>query len=165
MAKSRKGVPESSSPIIPRLFCPDPDDAADFYMQALGAADLGRRPGPDGRTAHALLDLNGGMIMVEAEWPGVPSRAPGRDGSSPVVIFAYVTDVDATVERAKIGGARVLVAATNQFWGDRTAWIIDPFGHVWTVATRVEDTTEQERQERWSQIVSRQKSPDDAGPG
>lgn len=158
MAGSRKGIPENSSPIIPRLFCSDPDAAVDFYMQALGAEDLGRRPGPNGRTAHALLLLSGGMIMVEAEWPGVPSCAPNPDGSSPVVIFAYVADVDATVTRASTRGARVLVAAANQFWGDRTAWIVDPFGHVWTIASRIEETTEDQRQERWSQIVSQQKS-------
>lgn len=157
MAASRKGVPENSSPVIPRLFCSDPDAAADFYIQALGAEDLGRRPGPNGRATHALLLLSGGMIMVEAEWPGVPSRAPGPDGGSPVVIFAYVADVDATVAQASAGGARVLVETANQFWGDRTAWIVDPFGHVWTIASRVEDTTEDQRQERWSQIVSQQK--------
>jgi PhnB protein len=95
--------------------------------------------------------------MVEAEWPGVPSRAPSPDGSSPVVIFAYVADVDATVARANARGARILVEAANQFWGDRTAWIVDPFGHAWTIASRVEDTTEDQRQERWSQIVSQQK--------
>jgi PhnB protein len=96
------------------------------------------------------------MFMVDAEWPSLPSRAPNADGSSPVVIFVYVPDVDAAVERATSSGARVLVPATNQFWGDRTAWIIDPAGHVWTVATRLEDTTEDERQQRWSQIVAQQ---------
>lgn len=157
MTASRKGIPENSSPVIPRLFCSEPDAAVEFYVQALGAEELGRRPGPDGRTAHALLLLSGGMIMVEAEWPGVPSRAPSPDGSSPVVIFAYVADVDATVARANARGARILVEAANQFWGDRTAWIVDPFGHAWTIASRVEDTTEDQRQERWSQIVSQQK--------
>lgn len=157
MTASRKGIPENSSPVIPRLFCSEPDAAVEFYVQALGAEELGRRPGPDGRTAHALLLLTGGMIMVEAEWPGVPSRAPSPDGSSPVVIFAYVADVDATVARANARGARILVEAANQFWGDRTAWIVDPFGHAWTIASRVEDTTEDQRQERWSQIVSQQK--------
>lgn len=156
MPAVRKGVPEGSSPVIPRLFCKDPDAAVDFYVDALGATELGRRPGPDGRTAHALLTLSGGMIMVDAEWPAVPTRPPGPDGSSPVVIFAYVADVDATVARASVRGARVLLEAANQFWGDRTAWIVDPAGHVWTIASRVEDTTEAQREDRWSEIVSRQ---------
>ncbi|HEX6251840.1 MAG TPA: VOC family protein [Gemmatimonadaceae bacterium] len=151
-----KGVPEGSSPVIPRLICRDPDAAADFYVSALGARDLGRRPGPDGRTVHALLTLSGGMIMVDAEWPAGHTRAPDRDDSSPVAIFAYVEDVDATVARAASYGARVLIEAANQFWGDRTAWIVDPAGHVWTLASRTEDTTEDQRQERWSGIVKEQ---------
>jgi PhnB protein len=65
-----------------------------------------------------------------------------------VVLYVYVEDVDETVERAVASGARILMPATNQFWGDRTAWIIDPSGHVWTVATRIEETTEGERKER-----------------
>jgi PhnB protein len=155
MPQSHKGVPQSSSPVIPRLFCENPDEAVDFYVSALGATEMGRRPGPDGRTAHALLMLSGGMIMVDAPWSGVPTRPPNSDGSSPVVIFAYVEDVDATVARATSQGARVLVELANQFWGDRTAWIRDPAGHVWTLASRVEDTTEDQRQERWSQIVTK----------
>ena len=90
------------------------------------------------------------MLMIESEWPTLPSRAPARDGSSPVVIFVYVADVDRTVARAVGHGAQVLVPAQNQFWGDRIAWIMDPSGHVWTVATRIEETTAQERADRWS---------------
>lgn len=157
MASSSKGVPENSSPVIPRLFCADPDRAVDYYVEVLGAEDIGRRPGPDGHTSHALLLLSGGMIMVEAEWPGVPSRAPSPDGRSSVVVFAYVSDVDAIVTRARARGARILLEPADQFWGDRTAWIADPFGHVWTIASRVEETTEGQRQERWSNIVSKQK--------
>jgi len=70
------------------------------------------------------------MIMIEAEWPEVSSRAPAPDGSSPVVIFVYVEDVDQVVERAVARGAKVLSPAANQFWGDRTAWVMDPAGHV-----------------------------------
>ncbi len=111
---------------------------------------INRHPGPDGKTVHALLTLGPAMIMIEAEWPEVSSRAPAPDGSSPVVIFVYVEDVDQVVERAVARGAKVLSPAANQFWGDRTAWVMDPAGHVWTIATRVEDTTEAQRRERWS---------------
>lgn len=156
MPQARKGVPENSSPIIPRLFCDNPDEAVEFYLTALGATEIGRRPGPDGRTVHALLTLSGGMIMVDAPWPGVPTKPPGPDGSSPVVVFAYVADVDATFARAASHGARVLIEPTDQFWGDRTAHIVDPAGHVWTLASRVEETTEEQRNERWSQIASDQ---------
>lgn len=90
--------------------------------------------------------------MIEAEWPKLPSRAPTPDGSSPVVIFVYVPDVDETVERATGCGAKVLVPLQNQFWGDRIAWLMDPAGHVWTVATRIEETTAEERTARWEKI-------------
>jgi PhnB protein len=66
------------------------------------------------------------------------------------VIFVYVEDVDKTVERAVNGGAKVLVPVENQFWGDRIGWVMDPSGHVWTIATRIEETTEAERKDRWS---------------
>jgi PhnB protein len=92
--------------------------------------------------------------MIEGEWPSLPSRAPTSDGSSPVVIFVYVADVDKTVERAVAGGAKVLVELQDQFWGDRIGWVMDPAGHVWTIATRIEETTEEERRNRWSRISS-----------
>jgi len=156
MAAKVKGIPDNSSVVIPRLVCRDPASAIDFCASTFDAVELGRRPGPDGTVAHALMTIGPAMIMIEAEWPTLASRAPTPDGSSPVVIFVYVEDVDQTVERAVGRGAQVLVPAQNQFWGDRIAWIMDPSGHVWTVASRVEETTEQERQDRWSSVLSDQ---------
>ena len=100
------------------------------------------------------MTIGPAMIMIEGEWPGLASRAPNPDGSSPVVIYVYVEDVDKTVERAVAGGAKVLRPVENQFWGDRIAWIMDPSGHVWTIATRIEETSEEQREERWSTILS-----------
>jgi PhnB protein len=100
------------------------------------------------------MTIGPAMLMIEAEWPGLPSRAPQLDGSSPVVIYVYVEDVDKTVERAVAGGAKVLFPVANQFWGDRIGWIMDRSGHVWTIATRFEETSEDQRQERWSDIQS-----------
>jgi PhnB protein len=154
-----RAVPSDSSVVIPRLFCRDPAAAIDFCVQAFGAVDLGRREGPDGRIAHALLRIGPGMLMIEAEWPTLTSRAPVADGSSPVVIFVYVPDVDQAVERAVALGATVLIPVQNQFWGDRVAWIMDPSGHVWTVATRIEETSEDQRHERWAAIVAAQRYP------
>jgi PhnB protein len=99
------------------------------------------------------------MIMIEGEWPAVANRAPQQDGSSPVVLYVYVEDVDRTVERAVAVGAKVLVPIADQFWGDRTAWVMDPSGHVWTIATRVEETTEEERQARLSRSVAASTKP------
>ena len=96
--------------------------------------------------------IGSAMIMIEAEWPSLSTRAPALDGSSPVVLYVYVEDVDKTVERAIAAGATVLSPVENQFWGDRIGWIMDPSGHVWSIATRVEDTSEAQRRERWSKL-------------
>jgi PhnB protein len=128
----------------------------EFCASTFGAVERVRRPGPDGSVAHALMTIGPAMVMIESEWPTLPSRAPPPDGSSPVVLFVYVEDVDQTVKRAVAGGAKVLIPVQDQFWGDRTGWIIDPSGHVWTIATRIEETTEQERKNRWSSIQTKQ---------
>jgi len=142
-------LPRNTSVIIPRLVCREPAAEIDFCAQAFEAVELNRRPGPDGSVAHALLTIGPDMVMIEGEWPTLPSRAPTPDGTSPVVIFLYVPDVDRVVERAVTCGARVLVPLQNQFWGDRIAWLLDPAGHGWTVAQRIEETTAQQRSERW----------------
>jgi PhnB protein len=154
MTTEYKGVPAGAPAIIPRLFCRDVDAQVDFCRDTFGAVEGLRRPGPDGRTAHAMLLFGLSMLMVEAESPALPSRAPQPDGSSPVVIYVYVEDVDATVERALARGATLVRPIETQFWGDRIGWVLDPSGHVWTIATRVEDTTEDQRKQRWSSIQS-----------
>jgi PhnB protein len=74
------------------------------------------------------------------------------------VIFVYVEDVDQAIDRAVTAGAKILIPIQNQFWGDRIGWIMDPAGHVWTVATRIEETTADERNQRWEQIRTSEKS-------
>jgi PhnB protein len=154
MANKIKGIPDNSSRVIPRLVCTDGAAEIDFCVKTFDAVELNRRRGPDGMMAHALLTIGPEMIMIEGEWPTLPNRAPKPDGSSPVMIFVYVENVDKTVERATANGAQVLSAPQDQFWGDRSASIMDPAGHVWTVATRIEDTTAQERTDRWSAILN-----------
>lgn len=158
MTGKRSRLPENSSLVMPRLVCRDAAAEMDFCVRTFDAEELNRRPGPDGGVAHGLLTVSGEMIMVEREWPTLPSRAPAPDGSSPVVIFLYVPDVDATVDRAVANGARVLVPLQDQFWGDRIAWLVDPAGHVWTVASRIEDTTAGERTARWNAIMGERRS-------
>jgi len=154
MTDKVKGIPEGASVIIPRLVCRDPAAAIDFCIGAFEAVERVRRPDPDGGVAHAMLTIGPAMLMIEREWPTLSSRAPDADGSSPVVIFVYVGDVDQTVSRAVALGAKLLIPAKDQFWGDRTAWIQDPSGHVWTVASRIEETTEAERTDRWSRLLT-----------
>jgi PhnB protein len=148
-----KPKPEAVPVVMPMLVCSDAGAEIDFCKTTFGALELVRRPGPDGTVAHAALTIGGAMIMIEGEWPTVASRAPQPDGSSPVVIYVYVEDVDKVIERAVAAGAKVLLPVKDQFWGDRTGRILDPSGHVWTISTRVEETSSEERQERWSGIV------------
>jgi PhnB protein len=153
VANKVKGIPDNSSRVIPRLVCTDGAAEIDFCVNTFDAVELNRRPGLDGMMAHALLTIGPEMIMIEGEWPTLPNRAPKPDGSTPVMIFVYVGDVDKTVERATANGAQILSEPQDQFWGDRSASIMDPAGHVWTVASRIEDATPQERTDRWSEIL------------
>jgi PhnB protein len=156
MSYESKGIPENSSVVMPRLYCHDVRAEMEFCKIVLGAVELNCRPGPDGTAAHALMTIGPAMIMIEAQWPGFASRPPVPDGSSPVVIFVYVENVDSAVERAVTAGAKILVEAKDQFWGDRTDWVMDPAGHVWTIASQIEETTGQERADRWSAILEEQ---------
>lgn len=159
MVSQVKPIPEGTSVVIPRLVCRDPVVEIDFITHTFGAEERVRRPGPDGTVAHALLTIGPAMIMIEGEWPTIANRAPQPDGSSPVVLFVYVEDVDKTVERAVAVGAKILIPIADQFWGDRTAWVMDPSGHVWTIATRIQETTEDERQARLSRILAASAEP------
>ena len=154
MAAEYKGVPDGASAIIPRLYCQDVEAEIDFCCKALGSVEGVRRPGPNGRAQHAMLLFGPAMLMIEGENPEVPTRPPNLDGSSPVVIYLYVEDVDGTVERALKEGGKLVVPVATHFWGDRLGWVQDPAGHMWTIATRVEETTEDQRSERWSKILS-----------
>ena len=145
-------IPQTSPRVIPMLVCRDVEREVGFCQRVLAANVVVRRPGPDGRTVHAALALGDARIVLQAEFPPLASRAPQPDGTSPVVVLVYVEDVDRAVEEAVELGGIVLVAAENQFWGDRTARVMDPSGHVWTVASRIEDTTEDQRRDRWDDI-------------
>ena len=146
-----KSIPEGVQAVFPMLVCHSPEAEMSFCAAAFGAVEQVRRPGPDGSPIHIAMRINDAFLVVQSEFPDVvASRAPTADGSSPVVIFVYVADVDQAVERAAAMGATILIPAQDQFWGDRTARLLDPSGHVWVVASRIEETTEEQRSKRWS---------------
>jgi len=148
-----KPIPEGVQAVFPMLVCQSPEAEMNFCAAAFEAVEQVRRPGPDGSPIHIAMRINEAFLVVQSEFPDMAaSRAPSPDGSSPVVIFVYVADVDQAVERGLAMGAIILSPAQNQFWGDRTARIMDPSGHVWTVASRIEETTEEQRAKRWSDI-------------
>jgi PhnB protein len=129
----------SDSPrmLIPMLVCRDGASEIEFCEAAYGAEELSRRTAPDGTVVHATLKIAGFLLMVHGEIPHLGSRAPDADGTTSVVIYIYVENVDTVIERAVAAGARILIPAADQFWGDRVGRVIDPSGHVWNVAARV----------------------------
>lgn len=147
-----KSIPDTSPRVIPMLVCRDPEAEIAFCERVLNAEVGVRRPGPDGHTIHAAMALGEARVIIQAEFPQLASRGPQTDGSSPVVIFVYVEDVDRAVEMALAAGGSVLIPAQDQFWGDRSARVMDPSGHVWTIASRIEETSEDQRRQRWEDI-------------
>ncbi len=119
------------------LVCKDAGAELDFCVQAFGAVELSRRTAEDGSVIHATLMIHQSMIMLHNENPHLISRAPQPDGSSSVVTYLYDENVDEIMNRAVALGARVLMPAEDQFWGDRVGRIIDPAGHVWNIAARI----------------------------
>lgn len=119
------------------LVCADAAAEIEFCRRAFDAVELSRRTAPNGTVVHGLLKVEGALVMVHDVTATLASRAPGSDASSPVVIYLYVVAVDAVVARAVAAGARVILPAQDQSWGDRVARIADPAGHVWNIAARV----------------------------
>jgi PhnB protein len=124
--------------LIPMLICLDAASEIEFCRDAFGAEELSRRSGEDGTVVQATLRVGSTLFMVHGEYPHLESRAPKRDGSSPVVIYLYIDNVDVVMSRAVQAGAVVLLPATNQPWGDRVGRIMDRAGHVWNVAMHLE---------------------------
>jgi PhnB protein len=131
----------SQTLLISMLICSDAASEIEFCRLAFDAQVLSRRSEKDGTVVHATLQVGSTMFMVHGEYPHLESRAPKLDGSSSVVIYIYVDDVDAVIDRAIGAGAVVLLPATNQAWGERVGRIMDAAGHVWNVAAHLEGTT------------------------
>lgn len=121
--------------IFPMLVCRDAAAEIVFCKEAFGAAEVSRRTDENGTVLHAALKVGPAMFMVHGEVPLFASRAPLSDGSSPVVMYLYVPDVDNVMKRAIAAGARLVLPAEDASWGSRVGRIVDPQGHVWNVAT------------------------------
>src|SRR5215218_6040713 len=132
-------IPHGMGGPIPSLSLDGAAAAIDFYERAFGADVLGRMDAPDGKVAHALLQIGDSYVMLADAFPQSSCRPPSELGATSVSIFLYVDDVDAVVDRAVSGGATVTLPVDDMFWGERWGKITDPFGHEWEVATHVED--------------------------
>jgi PhnB protein len=146
-----KPIPEGYEGATPYLSIRGAAKAIDFYKQAFGAIELMRMDQPDGRVAHAEIAIGKARIMIADEFPEIGFRSPETIGGSPVIIHLYVEDVDSVVERAKQAGATVTRPPNDEFYGDRLAQLTDPFGHVWSFATHIEDVSPDEMQRRAEQ--------------
>jgi len=138
-----KPIPEGYHAITPYLIVDSAARAIDFYKRVFGATEIMRMP-EGNRIAHAELKIGDSHIMLADENPKMGYRGPKAVGGTPVSIMVYVNNVDATVPRAVAEGAKIMQPIKDQFYGDRSATIHDPFGHVWTVATHIKDVTPEE---------------------
>lgn len=143
-----KPMPEGKPALSPYLVVQDAARAIDFYTRALGAKELFRLEEPSGKVGHAELEVRGCVFMLADEYPDFGALSPSSVGGTPVSLHLYVDDVDAVVARATEAGAVVLRPLQDQFHGDRTAMIADPFGHKWHLATKKEDVSPEEMQRR-----------------
>jgi PhnB protein len=134
-------------PLIAHLCVADAAAAIDFYVRALGAEELVRLPGPDGRLLHAALNINGAMVMLNDEYPEMGGFGPAHYGGTGVTLTLNVADADAAASRALAAGAREIMPVAEQFWGDRYGLVEDPFGHRWAFATTVRQVSFEELQQ------------------
>ena len=143
-----KAVPPGHHTATPYLTISDGVRALDFYKQAFGATEVYKLIMPDGRLGHAEIRLGDSIIMLADEFPEYGGRSPRTLGGSPVSVHLYVEDVDAFVKRAVAAGAKETKPVKDQFYGDRSGQLEDPFGHLWWVATHKEDVSPPEMQKR-----------------
>jgi PhnB protein len=161
MAKAKHAVPDGHHTVTPQLTLDNAARAIEWYKKGLGAEEVTRATGPDGKVLHAEIRIGDSRIMLNDQMAG--SKGPKAFGGSPASLWLYVEDCDALFNRATAAGAQVfggpMGQLQDQFWGDRTGTVTDPHGYTWTIATHKEDLTPQEmerRQAEWMKSFSPQ---------
>jgi PhnB protein len=137
-------IPDGYHGVTPYLAVKGAADAIEFYKKAFGAVELMRMPGPDGRLGHAEIKIGGAAVMLADEHPEMGHLGPKSRGGATASFLIYVEDVDAQFAQAVAAGGKVLRPLKDQFYGDRSGTLEDPFGHVWTIATHKEDLSPEE---------------------
>jgi PhnB protein len=148
-----KPIPDGYPQVTPYLIVDGGEAAIDFYTKVFGATERMRMPSPGGRIGHAELELGEGLIMLADEHPEMEIRGPKSIGGTPVTISVYVEDVDSVVDAAAEAGATITRPVENQFYGDRNGQLEDPFGHRWSIATRVEEVPPEEMEKRAAEAM------------
>jgi len=146
MAKKAQAIPKGHHSVTPSLIVAGAAKAIDFYKKAFGAEELMRFAGPDGSIMHAELRIGDSIIMLGDEMPDQGVKGPKSIGGSPVSFFMYGENVDAAWKKAVDAGAKPIMPLADQFWGDRTGCLEDPFGHQWWLAQHIQDLTQEELQ-------------------
>jgi len=144
--------------VTPYLVVKGASEAIAFYEQAFGAKETMRLAEPSGRIGHAELKIGETTIMIADEYPEMGFCGPQSLGGSPVTLVLQVADVDAVATRAVAAGATVLIAVKDQFYGERSGRIRDPFGHVWIISTHIEDVPSDELQRRYTALMTQSTS-------
>jgi len=148
MPNKVRPIPEGHRTVTPYLAIKNAAEALEFYRKAFGASERYRLMMPDGRVGHAEIGLGDSIVMLSDEFPEFGGKAPDALGGSPVSMHLYVEDVDAFFKKAVAAGASVRKPVMDQFYGDRSGQLADPFGHLWWVATHKEDVAPEEMQKR-----------------
>ena len=148
MATKPRPIPEGYHTLTPYLAVDDAALAIDFYKRAFGAKERVRMDAPGWKIGHAELEIGDSQVMLADPFPQASTRPPKELGGTSASVFMYVEDVDAVVSQAVEAGATVTMEVADQFWGDRFGTVTDPFGHVWSIATHVEDVAPEEIAER-----------------
>jgi PhnB protein len=147
---SVKPIPEGYHSVTPYLFVRSAVAAIDYYKIVFGATEIMRMPGPNGKIMHAELKIGDSIIMLADENPQMGMMSPQTIGGFSTSLLVYLEDVDAVIQKAVENRAKLLHPIKNQFYGDRSGSVLDPFGHMWTVATHVEDVSPEEMKKRMS---------------
>ena len=153
-----QAIPTSYGCVTPYLIIRDAGRAIEFYKQAFGATELMRFPGPDGKIGHAELKIGEGIFMLADESPAMGHKSPQTLGGTAVSLLFYVADVDARFSKAVAAGGTITNPLKDQFYGDRSGTITDPFGHIWTIATHTEDVSAAEMQRRMAAMAPGEKT-------
>ena len=156
MSKSVKPIPDGYHSVTPYLIIDGGKckQALDFYARAFGASEVMRMPRPDGGIAHAEMQLGDSRIMLADEAPKMEAYGPSHYKGSPITLHVYVPDVDSTTKQATTAGASVVRPLADQFYGDRTAGLQDPFGHKWYLSTHVRDVSKEEMQKHMKEMAA-----------
>jgi PhnB protein len=152
-----KPIPDGYPTATPYLIVNGAARAIEFYKKAFGATETMRMADPSGKVMHAEVKIGTSPIMLADEFPEMGAKSPQAYGGSPVTIVLYVEDVDKVVNQAVTAGGKLIRPVTDQFYGDRTGGVEDPFGHSWYVATHIEDVSPQEMKKRSEEMMKQQK--------